>query len=519
MIPERSRKFLQALLILFVVSGCAAPVQAPPTSLDSTVALDLYSTSTPTPFQPVANTPLPTPLPTKTPTPLPTSTPLPTYTPLPPTRMPAAETDQASYIFLVDLDYANHQLAIDETIQYPNQTGEQLNTLVLAVEPNRWMGVFRLNQLSVDGLETNDYSLVDGRMEVILANPLAVGDSLNLKLDYDLYLPWNGADQIFGYNNWQINVVDWYPFIVPHVSGTGWLLYDPASVGEHLVMDSVDFDVTILQSNGSTDLSIAANAPAELVGNGIRYRLSGARTFVFSASNGYVTSSATVGDVTVTSYYAEGNKKAGEAILNATVEAIGVFSDVYAPYPYKTLSIVETFYPDGMEYDGLFYLSRSFYDDFDGTLLNNLIMIGIHEAAHQWWFGLVGNDQAMEPWLDEALATYSERIFYERFSPGVDGVWWNFRVNDFQPTGKIDISIYQGGMFRPYTDAVYLRGAKFMENVRTRVGDEVFFAFIRDYATQMGHKIATADDFFRILYSHSSADISDIVATYFQNPH
>jgi aminopeptidase N len=247
--------------------------------------------------------------------------------------------------------------------------------------------------------------------------------------------------------------------------------------------------------------------------------LSGARTFVFSASNAYLSTSTTVGDVLVTSYYADGNQKAGEAILKATVQAIEVFSEVYAPYPYKTLNIVETFYPDGMEYDGLFFLSRNFYTAYDGTLLNNLIMIGIHEVAHQWWFGLVGNDQALEPWLDEALCTYSERIFYERVSPGVVGVWWNFRVNDFQPTGKIDISIYQGVSFRPYTNAVYLRGAKFMENLRTRMGDEAFFDFLKDYAAQMTHQRATAGDFFRILYSHSSVDISDIIATYFQNPH
>ena len=30
-----------------------------------------------------------------------------------------------------------------------------------------------------------------------------------------------------------------------------------------------------------------------------------------------------------------------------------------------------------------------------------------HEIAHQWWFGLVGNDQLREPWLDEGLANWS----------------------------------------------------------------------------------------------------------------
>jgi aminopeptidase N len=31
-----------------------------------------------------------------------------------------------------------------------------------------------------------------------------------------------------------------------------------------------------------------------------------------------------------------------------------------------------------------------------------------HETAHQWFYSLVGNDQARDPWLDEALATWAQ---------------------------------------------------------------------------------------------------------------
>ncbi|MEA2419741.1 MAG: hypothetical protein QOE60_1947, partial [Thermoleophilaceae bacterium] len=37
-----------------------------------------------------------------------------------------------------------------------------------------------------------------------------------------------------------------------------------------------------------------------------------------------------------------------------------------------------------------------------------------HEVAHQWWYGLVGNDQYDDPWLDESFATYWE----QRLDPG-----------------------------------------------------------------------------------------------------
>ena len=36
-----------------------------------------------------------------------------------------------------------------------------------------------------------------------------------------------------------------------------------------------------------------------------------------------------------------------------------------------------------------------------------------HEVAHQWWYNVVGNNVIDDPWLDEALATYSYVIYLE----------------------------------------------------------------------------------------------------------
>jgi hypothetical protein len=129
------------------------------------------------------------------------------------------------------------------------------------------------------------------------------------------------------------------------------------------------------------------------------------------------------------------------------------------------------------EYDGWSSHLLSF-GQYGGSNRSNLVTIGIHEIAHQWWFGLVGNDQAMEPWLDEALAVYSERIFYEFTSGGGNlDWWWQFRVDYFDPGGYVDNIIYQGGAFRPYTNAVYLNGAHFMEEFGT--GWEMRFLSLR----------------------------------------
>jgi aminopeptidase N len=153
-----------------------------------------------------------------------------------------------------------------------------------------------------------------------------------------------------------------------------------------------------------------------------------------------------------------------------------------------------------------------------------LTLIAAHETAHQWWYGLVGNDQALEPWLDEAMCTYMERIFYERvypdYPPGsghplVDW-WWSYRVNFYQPTGWVNGTIYDYSGFRPYRDAVYLNGAKFLEDLRNLIGDQTFFAFLQDYATRNAHRQATATDFFAILREHTPEDLSGLLSTYFQ---
>jgi aminopeptidase N len=81
----------------------------------------------------------------------------------------------------------------------------------------------------------------------------------------------------------------------------------------------------------------------------------------------------------------------------------------------------------------------------------------------------------------------------------------------------VDTQIYDGGGQRPYWDKTYLTGARFMEDLRQRVGDEIFFTFLRDYYTQFVGRRATTADFFRVFRENSAADISDLMAQYFQN--
>jgi len=515
-------------LLSWILAGCSAfwlvnLPQAASTPLPPTVTPNPFPSPTSTPFQPVYDSPPVTESPSLTSTLPPTSPqpPVPTNTLLPPpvTNTSGISQPRPQYTLAVVLDYLNHSLSVSETIVYPNLSPDNLTSLVLAVEPNRWEGAFQLDWLTVDNQLSTNHLLEGQRFEVYLPQPLLPGSAVALAMHFEVYLPWLESNSIFGYNNAQSNLVDWYPFIAPYVPGQGWLLHEPRPVGEHLVYDIADFDVTIELTDPSLSVVIAASSPAVASGAGWHYLLPKARTFAFTASDRYLSTTTSFGSVIITSYFFSGHDWAGQAVLDAVSAALSVYANHYSPYPYTSLSIVEAYFPDGMEYGSLFFLNRNFYLGYDGTAQNNLTMIGIHEAAHAWWFGLVGNDQALEPWLDEALAIYGERLFYNELYPNLVSWWWSFRIYDFLPTGWVDSTIYDLGSFRPYTNAVYLRGAEFLEDLRVRVGSEAFYAFLQDYSSQMAYKRATADDFFRILRLHTSVDFSDIVSSYFQYSH
>ena len=178
--------------------------------------------------------------------------------------------------------------------------------------------------------------------------------------------------------------------------------------------------------------------------------------------------------------------------------------------------MVQADFNHGMEYDGLYFLSRAFYNTYDGTAATYLVSIAAHETAHQWWFGQVGNDQALEPWLDEALCTFTERLFYEALHPDALDWWQAYRVDYYEPQGWVNLSIYDYEGYRPYRDAVYLNGMNFLTDLRALVGEDAFSAFLQDYLTRERGKIATAEDFFAILRDHSDADLSDLLAQYFR---
>ncbi|MGQ9909650.1 MAG: M1 family metallopeptidase [Candidatus Flexifilum sp.] len=431
------------------------------------------------------------------------------------------------------VDYTARTVSAVQTVTYSNRTGQPLNDVVFSVEANREPRVFTLSSITFADGSPAAFELVGKRLTVDLPAALEPGCAVSLTLTFDLRVPpvQNGVRAFrgyLGYTDRQINLANWLPTVAARPGGD-WLVPDAALVGEQQVADVADWNLTLSVQNAPAELQIAAPGAVRTADDGsIAITHERARELAISLSDQFRLHSRTSGSMTVELYTfadtlvqtPDGVVDGAQSVLDAAVDAIGMFSDLFGPMNPDRLVIVEGDFPDGMEFSGLVFVSRDWFRTFNGTPQSYLIIIAVHEIAHQWWYARVGSDSANAPWLDEALATYSEYIYYEEFHPDLRDWWWSFRVDrfappDYQPAGSVGSSVYRFGTIREYINAVYLRGARMLHALRTELGTDAFFALLRRYADAGADRVVDADIFWGLLTPEQHVRIARIRDRYF----
>lgn len=433
--------------------------------------------------------------------------------------------ENIQYHITAQLDFIHKQVFVEETIRLPHPGQGQLMEIMLVVPPNAWLNVFSIQSIKVQGIPLgSDYSLEGVRLTIPLEQPWLPGEIQDLSIQYKLILPILNAREgygpsPFGYTTLQTNLVDWYPMIPPYQEDEGWVAHNPWIFGEYLVYPVADFQVSLEILNGP-DLVVAASAEAQQDGTQLIYTLEEGRNFVFSISPDYQVLEREVNGTKVYGYVFTPYLIPGQAAFNTTIEALSLYSELFGPYKQSSLSMVQADFNHGMEYEGLYFQSRGFFDTYNGSEQSYLVTIAAHETAHQWWYGQVANDQALEPWLDEALCTFSELLYYEKLYPDSVDWWWTTRVNYYKPSGVINRSIYDYSeytdQYLAYRNATYLQGAKFLDALRKVMGDEIFFVFLREYAGEYKNQITTGEDFFSLLNSYLDLNSLVWLPSYFQ---
>lgn len=428
----------------------------------------------------------------------------------------------ARHTVTADVDYNAKTVSVRQQVRYINRTNEALPQIAFSIEPNRYPGIFTLDSASQlrDGtaIPVPAYELTGRRLTVDLDAPLPPGCALELEMAFRLALTPVGQvvsaySGYLGYTARQFNLGLWLAAVAPRQNGA-WMTHDAAAVGEQTILDIADWDITFNLSNAPDTIKIAAPGTVERIDvDTWRFRHVNARDFSLSMSEMFNTLSTTAENgVSVEIYYYDdafvtsdnGRRINGaEHALDYAARSLAMYSDLFGAYPYGRFVVVQADFPDGMEFSDLVFVGGEWFRSYKGTPASYLTIITVHEVAHQWWYARVGSDQAMTPWLDESLATYSEFIFYEEYYPDLKNWWWNTRVHTYVPqsyTGLgVDSSVYQFSSVREYINAVYLRGAKMLDELRADVGTEAFFDWLRRYSDAGTGRVVMPDVFWSLL--------------------
>ena len=452
------------------------------------------------------------------PSPTPESTTIPTFVPVQ-MQLPPLPENRTQYKLDLILNYYSHYGAVTEVITYTNRSSHSLEEIHFVVPPRNFEGSYdqsglrgeRMAGFREDGIHTL----------VSLTSPLLPGETTTFTFNFRLFFPLHPG--IYGYTTQQTNISDWYPFIPPYDEEQGWLAYDRVVdqdniiVGESIVNEFSDFDVTLTLTDRAELIEVAASSPASGSNGKYSYHLEGARGFSFSVSDSYFEYELVQDGLRIHSYVFMNNIETGKAVTQLGANAMKLYGKLLYPYPHEMVSIVVGDFLHNMEMDGMVMISYGIFDFYDGTPKTDLVLMTSHELMHMWFYGTIGSNHALEPWLDEAFATYAELLYFQEYHPEDVEWWWAIRIHEQNPQGFVDADIKLEGGYIPYRNAVYLRGVQFLNEVRLAVGEGEFFAALKDFAFSNTWRIATRQDFFDAIARHSQADLKPIVSKYFEN--
>jgi hypothetical protein len=405
-------------------------------------------------------------------------------------------------------------LTVHEEASFSNLFQEPIQELVLQLEPSWRWDLFQLQAVSCDrASQENPPTIHDGQLHIPLRQSLQPGDSVSLSLDYQRKVAKENT--LTGWNDYQIVLGDWYAFFPLYREGQGWLAHPPGKVGEYLTFPYADFDIEF-EAIGGSGYKLAASGIPETDYSPWHFQFTG-RSFAIALTKQSLFR-RTSGPVEVLAYAQPKYEAQGNSVADTAAQALALYSGRFGEYPHPRLTVLESELPDGMEFDGLVFLNPALFPYSTGDAKDYLTAITAHETAHQWWYGRVGNDQAMDPWLDEAFASYSELLFYEAYYPSLTDWWWSIRVNRYPSDQCVDGSIYDFNTFRSYVDAVYLRGATMLHALRLRMGTPAFMDSLREIQTANKGRFIAPGDIFAVFQSRSNQPLSDIWSQYLCHP-
>ena len=401
----------------------------------------------------------------------------------------------------VKLDAARKWVSGKETILYVNNSPDTLREFYLHLYPNAFKsknsaymkdknrqynlvlrdlskedkGWLDIKNVQVNGKKVEP--LIDDTIaKMALPAPLVPGDSLRVELDFDGKI--HRAMDRSGYRGNHFDMAQWYPKVVvydekkwhPDKFMTGEFYGEFGTFDVKIELPE-NFVVAATGLVRSGDPGWTYNPPH--AGKNAKPRPKTDKTkivhfhaekvhdFTWAADPSFVVQDTTLGDLKIYSVYRRKSAKTWEdSTLAHVTRAVRFLEKHVGKYQWPQITVCEMMRTGGMEYP-MFIL--------DGRASEGLVM---HEYGHEYFYGMLANNEREEAWIDEGFASFIARYYQtRRYGPWGDRSQWNW-YRRITPQYKV-WEDYRREVFdlsrRGYGERTSFRAEKYDNNYRTHV--------------------------------------------------
>ena len=188
-----------------------------------------------------------------------------------------------------------------------------------------------------------------------------------------------------------------------------------------------------------------------------------------------------------------------------------LFVKLFGPYPLAdgyTVVVTDDDLEIPLEAQGISIFGANHCDGRRGS--ERLVA---HELAHQWFGNSVTAQRWRHIWLHEGFACYAEWLWSDHCGERSADDWarhYHRRLVD----SPQDLVLADPGPQDMFDDRVYKRGALALHALRRRIGDDSFFALLREWTSRYRHASVVTDDFIALAAQYTEDSLRPLWAAW-----
>lgn len=416
---------------------------------------------------------------------------------------------------------------VQQTVELTNATGQPLNSVVMRAVWRNWDGVLTLRSASVGGTQAQTLWRHGINLEVALPRPAPAGGKVTVALSFEIQPRPVGGRSGYDRANDILSLGDMLPTVVPWENG-GWSYYPYSELGDHGYYEASDYSVEVASAANERLVVGGTGRIASSSPDGITWKFAASkvRDVAYVVSPRFINplSDASMrrqeGKVLMLAYFLPEHKRDGQRQLELTAPALTWFSKAIGAYPFDTYMVAEMGVPMertdnyAQEYPMAYFIPTPWlgYGTTPGEWTWH---IPVHEVAHQWFYSTIGNNQLTDPWLDEAMATYTTAEYVRINHPSYYARAWSSMTRGANNSKPVSSGVFSGfANENEYSYTIYNNGALMLDRIRAAMGDQAFYAALQDYYKTYSFKRATPANLMQTLQKHSKADLKPIFSDY-----